>query len=191
MSADVGFLRGSARDLAYGSLFAAAGLVLPGLFHVLHLGPYLLPMYWPLACLPFFVRASTSIGVAALVPVISALATGMPPLVPPVAGVMALEIAAINGTTAALLGRFPRLHPRWALGAGLAAGRVIMFASWQLLGRWLGVPAVFASTGAVLAGLPGCVAMLLLLPPVVRLAREHGFAGRTNDADEADPLSRP
>lgn len=46
----------TSRDLAYCGLFGAAGLRLPVLFHILHLGRIFMPMYLPLVTLAYFVR---------------------------------------------------------------------------------------------------------------------------------------
>ena len=66
------------RELAYCGLFGAAALLLPVLFHLIHLGHMFMPMYLPLVALAFFVRPGMAALTAVLVPLISGVATGMP-----------------------------------------------------------------------------------------------------------------
>jgi len=81
------------RDLAYCGLFGAAALLLPVLFHLVHLGHIFMPMYLPLVTLAFFVRPGMSALTALVVPLLSGAVTGMPPFYPPVAPVMSVELA--------------------------------------------------------------------------------------------------
>ena len=76
------------RERAYCGLFGAAALLLPVLFHVLHVGHVFMPMYLPLVALAFFVRPGAAAVTALLVPLLSGAVTGMPPFMPPVAPVM-------------------------------------------------------------------------------------------------------
>ena len=75
--------RTSSRDLAYAGLFGAAALLLPVLFHLVHLGHIFLPMFLPLLALAFLVRPAPAAVTAAITPLLSAAVTGMPPWVPP------------------------------------------------------------------------------------------------------------
>lgn len=165
----------SPRDLAFGALLGAAGLVFPVFFHLLHLGPVLMPMYWPLVCLPFFAGPRVSVAVAAAVPWLSALVSGMPPLVPPVAAVMSLELAAINGAMVGLRRLAPYLTARWVLAVGLLVGRGVTWGAWAVLARWVSLPAHLTGVAATLVGVPGVVAMVVLLPVVVQAAARAGL----------------
>ncbi len=81
------------RDLAYCGLFGAAALLLPVLFHLVHLGHVFMPMYLPLVTLAFLVRPLPAATTAAITPVLSGAVTGMPPLYPPIAAFMGIELA--------------------------------------------------------------------------------------------------
>ena len=61
----------AARDLAYGGLFGAAALLLPTVFHLIHLGHIFMPMYLPLVALPFFARPTTAATTSLVVPLLS------------------------------------------------------------------------------------------------------------------------
>jgi len=67
------------RDLARCGLFGAAALLLPVLFHLLHLGHVFMPMYLPLVALAFFASPTPAAVTALLTPLLSGAVTGMPP----------------------------------------------------------------------------------------------------------------
>ena len=92
------------------AIMAAMGLVLPIAFHAVGLGGKFLPMLLPLAAERIPGAASRAMATGALVPLVSAVTTGMPPLFPPVAFSMSLECAVLGGTAAAIYrGRPSRL----------------------------------------------------------------------------------
>ncbi|MCS7182339.1 MAG: hypothetical protein NZ869_04435 [Thermoanaerobaculum sp.] len=176
----------SARDLAYGGLLGAAAFVFPLLFHALGAGAHFLPMYWPLLCLPFFVRWFTSLALALGMPLLSSVLSGMPPLWPPVAPAMAGELGVAVLSMHLLTARLPRWPPWAVLAVGLAVGRGVAFVLWELFGRWWQLPNHLAGAAVLVAGLPGVVLMLLVLPPVLGLARRLGFT-RVREAHVPEP----
>lgn len=161
----------SARDLAYGGLFGAAALLLPTVFHLVQLGHIFMPMYLPLVALAFLVRPGVAVTTAVLVPLISAFATGMPPLYPPVAPIMSLEL----GAMALLISLGYRWRPQ--------ANEWVVLIPVLLFGRILGVllnygaaqvmelPAGLVAGISLLSGWPGILLMVATVPPLVRTLR--------------------
>lgn len=166
-----------ARDLAYSGVFGAAALLLPSIFHLFHLGRLFMPMYLPLMVLPFLVRPAHAAATALLVPLLSALLTGMPTLHPPMAVVMALELATMTALAAGLRQAFPRLPvlavlaPVLLLGRGLHAGMV-----WGMA-QLMTLPADFLARLSLLAGWPGILLMLTTIPVVVAVIRARARPG--------------
>lgn len=160
------------RELAYCGVFGAAALLLPVVFHLLRLGHVFMPMYLPLMLLAFFVGPLPAVLTAGSVPLLSGLATGMPPLYPPVAPVMAVEL----GVMAALIAGVRRWRPKvneWKLLAlVLLFGRGLNFALVWLVAHLLTLPASFLASASWLAGWPGVVLMLVVVPPLARLGRD-------------------
>ena len=163
-------LRLSPRELAYAGAFGAAALVLPVVFHALHLGRAFLPMYLPLMALAFFVRPAVAATTAVLVPLGSALATGMPPMTPPVAPLMALELAAMAAAIGLLRERRPETPAVLLLVPVLVMGRVASAALALVVYRALGLPAAPMAGLALVSVWPGVLLMLLVIPPLVKLA---------------------
>lgn len=155
------------RSMVLSAVMAALALTLPVAFHAVGLGSRFLPMLLPLLINGFLSSAGWAVFTGLWAPVISALVTGMPPLYPPVAIVVALEGATLGGV-AAVVRRLtrPRIWP--ALLCAVAAGRLTAFLFTGLLAGQLRLPAALASWGAMAHGLPGVALQLSVTPLVVR-----------------------
>jgi ubiquinone/menaquinone biosynthesis C-methylase UbiE len=168
-----------ARELIYAGMLGAAALLLPPLFHIVHLGSVFLPMYLPLMTLAFLVGPGPAVITAGLVPLLSALTTGMPPWYPPVAPAMALELSIMAGLVSLWWRRRERAHRSEGtrtldvlvvLVPVLLIGRLLQFGFGWGLGLLVDLPPAFLSVATLVSGLPGLVLMLIVIPGVVRLA---------------------
>lgn len=164
--------RWTARELAYCGAFGAAALLLPVLFHLVRLGHVFMPMYLPLVTLAFFAPPLPAAATAAVVPLLSAALTGMPPLYPPVALFMALELSFMAALIAGVLRLRPQAGERLLLLPVLCCGRALYVALVYAFSRLIGLPAGFMAGLSILSGWPGVVLMLVVVPPVARL--RHG-----------------
>lgn len=160
-----------ARDLAYGGLFGAAALLLPTVFHMLQLGRVFMPMYLPLVALAFLVRPGVAAATAFMVPIISGAVTGMPPFYPPIAFVMAIELATMAGIIALVMQRRPNVSEWAVLVPVLLAGRVINFVLMYVAALALDLPAGFVAGLSLISGWPGIILMIVVIPPLVRVIR--------------------
>jgi hypothetical protein len=163
----------SPRELSYCGLFGAAGLLLPVLFHVAHLGHVFMPMYLPLVTLAFFVRPIPAAVTALLTPLLSGAVTGMPPFFPPVAVFMAVELAVMGMLIAKARQMWPRANEWLLLVPVLLFGRVFYVAMVYGFSLVIELPAKFVAGLSFLKGWPGVVLMIAVVPAVVRLARPH------------------
>ena len=161
----------NAAELAYCGLFGAAALLLPVLFHVLHLGHVFMPMYLPLVALAFFARPAPAAATAFVTPILSAAVTGMPPFFPPVAIFMALELAAMAAIIAAVRGRFPRVNEWLLLIPVLLLGRVMHVAMVYGFALFIELPAGFMAGIKLLSGWPGLILMIVVVPSIARARR--------------------
>jgi hypothetical protein len=159
------------RELARCGLFGAAALLLPVLFHLVRLGHVFMPMYLPLVALAFLARPGPAALTALVTPLISGVATGMPPLYPPVAVCMAVELAAMAALIGVVSRRWPRLGVYPVLLPVLVLGRALHVALVYLFACLLELPAGFLAGLSLLAGWPGLLLMVAVIPPLVRLAR--------------------
>ena len=85
-------------------LFIALGVIVPILFHMVGLGSFMLPMFWPLCLGAFMLSPAFAILIGILTPLISMLLTGMPPA--PVSYLMAPELAVACGLISMLKYKF-------------------------------------------------------------------------------------
>ena len=173
--------RPSPHDLAYCGVFGAAALLLPVLFHLVHLGRVLMPMYLPLVTLPFFVKPLPAAVTAAVAPVLSGAVTGMPPFYPPVAVMIAVELAFMAAVLSLCVQRWPRINEWGLLLAVLVLGRCLYLALVYGCSLLLTLPAAFMAGVSFLSGWPGVILLMVVVPPLARtrkasarLRAEHG-----------------
>ena len=164
----------SPRELVYCGLFGAAALLLPLLFHLVHLGRVFMPMYLPLVTLPFFVRPLPAAITAALTPLLSGALTGMPPFYPPVAVVMSIELGIMVAAIAWAVGRWPRANEWVVLIPALIVGRVLHVGLVYGFSLVIALPAGFMAGLSFLSGWPGIILMAVVVPSVARIARRSG-----------------
>ncbi|MDR5698081.1 MAG: DUF1893 domain-containing protein [Armatimonadota bacterium] len=176
--------KGAARaDVVAGAgLGLALAILLPMVFHTLGLGPAFLPMHIPVLLTGALFGAGVGLVVGAAAPLFSAVLTGMPPLSPPVAQLMTVELAtygAVAGWLRIRLARrrlqrpsaIPRLPGHlateyaWLLCA-LVAGRVALGLAAAALGPVFGLPVSPAAYvhAAILTGLPGLTLQIAVVP---------------------------
>lgn len=157
----------SPRHVSLAALFMGLGVLIPILFHAAGLGSMFLPMFLPLAAAGFYLPWGVAMAVGALTPMVSSLATGMPPLSPPIAQLMALEGLALTGVVGGFVRR-PGIPCVVALVAGLAASRAMLVLWVMVVVPLLGLPARETSLAALVQGLPGIVLILAVVPLLVK-----------------------
>ncbi len=158
----------NARELAYCGLFGAAALLLPVLFHVVHLGHVFMPMYVPLVTLAFFVGPLPAALTALIAPLLSGAVTGMPPFFPPVAVWMAIELAAMTAIIASVRARWPHVNEWIVLVPTLVLGRVLHVGLVYAFSLAIELPATFMAGLSFLSGWPGIVLMIVAVPLIVK-----------------------
>jgi len=163
----------SARDLAYCGLFGAAALLFPVVFHVVRLGHVFMPMYLPLVTLAFFVPPPAAAATALIVPILSGAVTGMPPFFPPTAVFMSIELAIMAALIAAVAARRPKVNEWLVLVPVLLFGRALYVGLVYAFSLAVALPAGFLAGLSLLAGWPGIVLMIAVVPPVARLRRNR------------------
>jgi len=159
------------RAMVISAVMAALALTLPPAFHAVGLGSKFLPMLLPLLL--------NGAGTGLLIPWVSAFATGMPPLYPPVAAVVSAEAAVMAGLAASLYrggGRslWVALGPAVIAGRLVAfslviAGRLVAFSLTWILARAFGLPPAVSAVAATVEGLPGVALQLAVVPAVLHV----------------------
>ena len=135
------------RPMIISAVMGALALTLPIAFHAVGLGSKFLPMLLPLLLNGFLAPFSWAAGTGVLVPWISALATGMPPLYPPLAGVVSAE-GAVMGGLASVLYRHAGGKMWLALVPAVVAGRIIAGALTGVLAGACALPPAISALAA-------------------------------------------
>jgi hypothetical protein len=166
------------QQLTLSAMFMALSILFPMLFHAAGLGATFLPMFWPVAAAAFLLDSHLAISVGIFAPLLSSMLTGMPPVSPPILHVMVIELIILSGAVSLLYHR-TRLGLMWILLIALSLSRMILFFIAMVLAPLFGLPGNFFSASLVSLGLPGVIAIILIVPIVVsRLKREPLFASR-------------
>ena len=169
------------RDLAYSALFGAAALLLPTLFHLVHLGHVFMPMYLPLVALAFFVGPLAAALTGLLVPLLSGAVTGMPPFYPPIAVCMALELASMGALIAGAKRIWPRANDIVVLVPVLVLGRILNVGLAYASALLVHLPPAFVAGLSLLSGWPGIALMVVVVPAVANVGRRLGARARQGD----------
>ncbi|MCX6827809.1 MAG: ECF transporter S component [candidate division Zixibacteria bacterium] len=157
------------RKAAHSALYLALAILLPIIFHQFGIaGRIILPMHIPVLLCGFIVGPVAGMMIGLLAPTLSYFLTGMPPLyaVP----LMTLELP-LYGLIAGLAYCKMRLNIYLTLIIAMVFGRLAFALGLVVLGRFIDLPygplQFFAAGGAMVAGLPGIILQLLIIPPMV------------------------
>ncbi len=161
-----------AKDITRGGLFLALAVILPQIFHLLggaQLGRIFLPMHLPVFLAGMVVGPGAGFLVGVIAPVLSHLLTGMPALSPPVLFLMMVELPAY-GLVAGYLYRNKEQSLFTALLAAMVGGRLTMAVSapYFFAGGQFPITATAYVKGALVAGLPGLLLQLILIPVLLK-----------------------
>jgi len=177
------------REILIGALFAALGVVVPILFHLVGLGRVFLPMHLPILAAGFFVSPIVAAVAGFVTPWGSSFLTGMPPL--PTAVLMSLELPVLAGVASfcyrTLKGRvhesrwIGKIIAVWGSTVIAIVARIMvdLLLLAKVVAPLLQLPAGSFGLAAVLAGTPGIVLQLTIVPTIVlaieRMRKERGL----------------
>jgi len=99
--------------------------------------------------------------------------TGMPPFYPPTAVFMSLELAVMSALIASAVARLPKVNEWLVLFPVLIFGRVFYVALVYVFSLVISLPAAFMAGLSFLAGWPGIVLMIVVIPPIARLRKSR------------------
>jgi hypothetical protein len=155
-------------------IFSGLGILFPVLFHLLGLGSMFLPMYIPLAAGSFMLSRRNALMAGVFTPLVSALVTGMPPLYPPIAPLMAVQLGVFCFLISSIThgGKMNYARPTHArvlvtLAAALLAERIVMLALFNTVMPLAGMNTSLFALYELARGLPGVILILAVVPLVV------------------------
>ncbi len=167
------------REIVLASFFIALGIVLPIAFHAIGQGAAFLPMHIPVLLAGFVLNAPFAIIVGITTPILSSLLTSTPPVFP-VLPFMTFELATYGLMTSILYRRL-KLNVYVSLVGAMISGRLVAtIVVWIMTSFFfvkLPTPMVWLS-GVVMAGIPGIIIQLLLVPVLVFGLDKLGYIKR-------------
>jgi hypothetical protein len=155
-------------------IFSGLSIALPMVFHLLGLGSVFLPMYIPLAVGSFMLSARNSVMAGFFTPLASSLLTGMPPLFPPIAPIMMIQLSVFcllisffSHSSVLHGGVISRIKILSILLCAIVADRIIMALLYMVLLPLLEIRSSIVTAFDLLKGMPGIILMCVIVPVLV------------------------
>lgn len=153
-------------NIIVAAIFTVLGILLPVLFHLVGLGSAFLPMYLPLAVGAFLLTGPNALIMGVCTPLLSSFITGMPPLYPPIAFMMAVQLGFFCLVIAALRHR-TKLPVAVILLIGIVLERMVLVAGYYLVAPLFSISIGIASLYDILKSVPGIILLALAVPVTV------------------------
>ena len=155
--------------LVASAVLIASGVLLPIAFHMLGtMGIVFLPMHLPVLIAGLFLGSKAGFLTGLITPLLSSFITGMPPIMP-ILPVMTIELSTY-GLVGGYLYQQKKQPLIVSLISAMVSGRILAVAAVYALVLAIGIkmePVAYLK-GAVVTGLPGIVAQLVLIPVIVK-----------------------
>lgn len=172
-------------SLTRGAVFIALGVVLPMAFHLVGLGKTFLPMHIPVLLAGFLCTPGVAVAVGIITPLLSAVLTGMPPLSPPIALQMAVELP-IYALIASFAYQKLNKGVLISLAAAMSGGRLVYgLTMWLMLPLFglEGIHPLYPIGAGFISSLPGVIVQLVMIPPTVALVERLDYRFTTKNAE--------
>ena len=157
------------RKLIHVAMFTALGVMLPIAFHLVGgVGSVFLPMHIPVLMAGLMLGIKGGLATGMLIPIVSSLTTGMPPLMP-MLPIMVVELG-VYGIVTGYLYRQCKLPLVWSLIGAMLAGRLAatLVVAGMVMMLAVKLEPMTYIIGAISLGLPGIVIQLLFIPLLVK-----------------------
>ena len=162
--------------MAFGGLLVALGILLPQAFHIFGTngGGIFLPIHIPVLMAGILLGPYYGGLIGVLVPVLSSILTGMPPV--PKVYFMIVELAAYGIVTGVMI---RKTNVYVSLLTAMVAGRLIYGISLVFGVKILHFTAPFANQaaflGGIVSGIPGIVIQILVIPALYMALKKGGI----------------
>lgn len=162
--------------IAYGGLFVALGILLPQAFHVFgqNAGMLFLPIQIPVLLAGILLGPYYGTVVGILVPLLSCILTGMPPV--PKVYFMFVELAVYDAVTGLLI---RKTNVYLSLLGAMIAGRIFYGLALVVGVQILQMHAPFmnqtAFVSGIVTGIPGMIIQIIIIPLLYMALKRGGF----------------
>ncbi|MBP7652415.1 ECF transporter S component [Candidatus Dependentiae bacterium] len=159
------------RELIIISITIVLGILLPFAFHFIKAGGIIfLPMYYPIIISGFLISPGSALIAGFLTPLISAVLTGMPPLNPPIALQMSIELLILGFTTSFLFNKFKFNYYIVSIFS-ILLNRVVFILMGFIMSEIYDLPFKSKIISELTVSLPGIFIMIFILPVLVKIIK--------------------
>ncbi len=168
------------KDMVQAALLIALGLILPQIFHIIagpKAGGMLLPMHIPVIIGGFLLGPIYGLFIGFIIPILSYLLTGMPPISPmPILFFMLFELVAY-GFFSGILFKKLSLNIFVSLIITMIIGRIFYAGSLLLGAAFFGIkmPIIHTVLAGTLSGVPGIIIQIIVIPALIFALQRSGF----------------
>ena len=169
-------VKSSTKNLALAGIFLAVGILMPRLFHFAgqQAGTMFLPLFWGVVLTALMLPMKYTICIAIILPVLSNLISGMPPV--PMLYFMLIELV-VYGIALNLLSK--KIPPFLAIALSLLISRTVYCLSVVCAAELFHLPAPYAGLSVLLGNIalsiPGIALQIIVAPLILKLYKrvEH------------------
>lgn len=143
------------------------GIIIPFFFHLIGTsGKIFLPMFYPIVIGAFILKIHYAVAAGVITPILSSFLTGMPPLNPPIAFKMSIELFFI-AFIISILANKTNFNRYFIVGAGII-GYIISIVPLQYLIDYkiFGLPFKSSLIFSITTSIPGLLIILVVLPNI-------------------------
>lgn len=155
--------------LVVGAMMISLGVILPIFFHLLGLGKSFLPIHIPVIIGGIILGPFEGLIIGALSPILSSLITGMPPLMPPYAFLMMVELSIIGFLSGFIYRKYPKnifIVILMTVISGRIVWGVVAWVFFPILG--MGKISIFYPiTAGIITCIPGLIIQILIIPIIL------------------------
>jgi len=148
------------------AITAACAVVIPVLFHLLGLGTIFLPMFIPLSIGAYFLTPAFALLTGTIAPITSTVLTGMPPLYPPIAIIMMIELSLFCFFISLLKQKF-YLNNYLIIVFAIIFDRIILYVLYAIVLPYFKISFGMFSLYDLFKSFPGIILLILITPTAV------------------------
>lgn len=149
------------------AITAACAVVIPVLFHLVGLGSIFLPMFIPLSIGAYFLTPLFALLTGAIAPITSSILTGMPPLYPPIAIIMMIELS-LFCLIISLLKHKTSVNNYIIIIIAIICDRIVLYMLYAIILPYLKISFALFGIYDLFKSFPGIILLLIVTPSAVK-----------------------
>ncbi|MGQ9844511.1 MAG: hypothetical protein ACUVRK_13255 [Spirochaetota bacterium] len=149
------------------AITAACAVIIPVLFHLIGLGSIFLPMFIPLSIGAYFLSPLFAILTGTIAPITSSILTGMPPLYPPIAIIMMIELS-LFCFIISLLKHKSNFTNYVIIIIAIVSDRIVLYVLYAIILPYFKISFAMFSIYDLFKSFPGIILLIIITPSAVQ-----------------------